>query len=430
MNIHIHTFGCRLNQYESEKISFELKNMGANITELKSADAIAINTCTVTNDSDKKLINYLDKLENISQKKIFLIGCYVSKKENIIKENSKNEENLFYKENITIIPNEKKEEASQIIFNTLTKNYESEFKNPIFFPQEQSRAYLKIQDGCEVFCSYCIVARVRGKHKSVEPKKIYDAIKIAYEYGYKEIVLTGLNLGSYNYNNEIKFIQIVKNMLEISSKFGIRIRLSSIEPIYFNDELISLFKNSEVLCPHAHIPLQSGSDKILKLMNRRYTRENYLNIVEKLYKTNSNIGISADIMVGFPNEDSNDFKDTYNLCEKSKFIKMHIFRYSNRENTPSSKMSNQVGYRTKLKRAKLLNELNNKMKDDFYKNAINRELKVIAEKKLENNYYIGTSGEYLKVKFKSEKIIEKKDIIKVKAIKYEDNIIIGEAKNG
>lgn len=419
MNIHIHTFGCRLNQYESEKISFELKNMGANITELKNADAIAINTCTVTNDSDKKLINYLDKLENISQKKIFLIGCYVSKKEN-----------LFDKENITIIPNDKKEEASQIIFNTLTKNYESEFKNPIFFPQEQSRAYLKIQDGCEVFCSYCIVARVRGKHKSVEPKKIYDAIKIAYEYGYKEIVLTGLNLGSYNYNNEIKFIQIVKNILEISSKFGIRIRLSSIEPIYFNDELISLFKNSEVLCPHAHIPLQSGSDKILKLMNRRYTRENYLNIVEKLYKTNSNIGISADIMVGFPNEDSNDFKDTYNLCEKSKFIKMHIFRYSNRENTPSSKMSNQVGYRTKLKRAKLLNELNNKMKDDFYKNAINRELKVIAEKKLENNYYIGTSGEYLKVKFKSEKIIEKKDIIKVKAIKYEDNIIIGEAKNG
>lgn len=419
MNIHIHTFGCRLNQYESEKISFELKNMGANITELKNADAIAINTCTVTNDSDKKLINYLDKLENISQKKIFLIGCYVSKKEN-----------LFDKENITIIPNDKKEEASKIIFNTLTKNYESEFKNPIFFPQEQSRAYLKIQDGCEVFCSYCIVAKVRGKHKSVEPKKIYDAIKIAYEYSYKEIVLTGLNLGSYNYNNEIKFIQIVKNMLEISSKFGIRIRLSSIEPIYFNDELISLFKNSEVLCPHAHIPLQSGSDKILKLMNRRYTRENYLNIVEKLYKTNSNIGISADIMVGFPNEDSNDFKDTYNLCEKSKFIKMHIFRYSNRENTPSSKMSNQIGYRTKLKRAKLLNELNNKMKDDFYKNAINRELKVIAEKKLENNYYIGTSGEYLKVKFKSEKIIEKKDIIKVKAIKYEDNIIIGEAKNG
>ena len=425
MNIHIHTFGCRLNQYESEKISYELKNMGANITELDNADAIAINTCTVTNDSDKKLINYLSKIDNFSQKKIFLIGCYVSKhvskKENYKKDDN---ENLFEKENITIIPNDKKEEAAIIIFNALAKNYNNEFKNPIFFPQEQSRAYLKIQDGCEVFCSYCIVARVRGKHKSVEPKKIYDALKIAYEYGYKEIVLTGLNLGSYNYNNEINFNRIVKNILEISSKLGIRIRLSSVEPIYFDDELISLFKNSDVICPHAHIPLQSGSDKILKLMNRRYTREYYLNIIEKLYKINSNMGISADVMVGFPNEDNNDFNDTYDLCEKSKFIKMHIFRYSNRENTPSAKMDNQIGYRTKLKRAKLLNELNNKMKDDFYKNALNRELEIIVEKVLENNHYIGTSGEYIKVKFKSDKNVNKKDIIKVKAIKYDGNIMI------
>lgn len=421
MNIHIHTFGCRLNQYESEKISYELKNMGANITELDNADAIAINTCTVTNDSDKKLINYLSKIDGFSQKKIFLIGCYVSKKENYKKDDN---ENLFEKENITIIPNDKKEEASLIIFNALAKNYNNEFKNPIFFPQEQSRAYLKIQDGCEVFCSYCIVARVRGKHKSVEPKKIYDALKIAYEYGYKEIVLTGLNLGSYNYNNEINFNRIVKNILELSSKLGIRIRLSSVEPIYFDNELISLFKNSDVICPHTHIPLQSGSDKILKLMNRRYTREYYLNIIEKLYKTNSNMGISADVMVGFPNEDNNDFNDTYDLCKKSKFIKMHIFRYSNRENTPSAKMDNQIGYRTKLKRAKLLNELNNKMKDDFYKNALNRELDIIVEKVLENNHYIGTSGEYIKVKFKSDKNINKKDIIKVKAIRYDGNIMI------
>lgn len=423
MNIHIHTFGCRLNQYESEKISYELKNMGANITELNNAEAIAINTCTVTNDSDKKLINYLSKLENISQKKIFLIGCYVSKKEN---SKNENEENLFDKENITIIPNDKKEEASQIIFNALAKNYNNDFKNPIFFPQEQSRAYLKIQDGCEVFCSYCIVARVRGKHKSVEPKKIYDALKIAYEYGYKEIVLTGLNLGSYNYNNEIKFNEIVKNIIERSSKLGIRIRLSSVEPIYFDDELISLFKNSDAICPHAHIPLQSGSDKILKLMNRRYTRENYFNIIEKLYKANSNMAVSADVMVGFPNENNDDFNDTYELCEKSKFIKMHIFRYSNRKNTPSAKMENQVGYRTKLKRAKLLNALNNKMKEDYYKNSINRELNIIIEKVLENNYYIGTSGEYMKVKFKSDKNINKKDIVKVKAVGFEDGIIIGE----
>lgn len=415
MNIHIHTFGCRLNQYESEKIAYELKNMGANITTLKEADAIAINTCTVTNDSDKKLVSYLEKLEDIEQKKIFLIGCYVSKK-GFTTENK----------NIITINNDHKEEAAQIIFNTIQKDTNKEIKSPIFFPQEQSRAYLKIQDGCEVFCSYCIVSRVRGKHKSLEPNKIYEAIKIANDYNYKEIVLTGLNLGSYNFNNEIKFADILKNILEHSSKYGIRIRLSSVEPIYFDDELINLFKNKDVLCPHAHIPLQSGSNKILKLMNRRYTREEYLTSIEKLYKVNPNMAISTDVMVGFPEEENDDFNNTYNLCEKSKFIKMHVFRYSDRENTPSSKMQNKIGYRRKLKRAKLLNELNNKMKDNYYNNSLGRKLDVIVEEVLENNYYIGTSGEYLKVKFKSDKTLNKKELITVKSLKYEDDIIIAE----
>ncbi|TXJ43449.1 tRNA (N(6)-L-threonylcarbamoyladenosine(37)-C(2))-methylthiotransferase MtaB [Brachyspira pilosicoli] len=415
MNIHIHTFGCRLNQYESEKIAYELKNMGANITTLKEADAIAINTCTVTNDSDKKLVSYLEKLEDINQKKIFLIGCYVSKK-GFSTENK----------NIITINNDHKEEAAQIIFNTIQKDTNKEIKSPIFFPQEQSRAYLKIQDGCEVFCSYCIVSRVRGKHKSLEPNKIYEAIKIANDYNYKEIVLTGLNLGSYNFNQKIKFADILKNILEHSSKYGIRIRLSSVEPIYFDDELINLFKNKDVLCPHAHIPLQSGSSKILKLMNRRYTREEYLTSIEKLYKVNPNMAISTDVMVGFPEEENDDFNDTYNLCEKSKFIKMHVFRYSDRENTPSSKMPNKIGYRKKLKRAKLLNELNNKMKDNYYNNALGKKLDVIVEEVLENNYYIGTSGEYLKVKFKSDKLLNKKELITVKSLKYEDDIIIAE----
>lgn len=415
MNIHIHTFGCRLNQYESEKIAYELKKMGANITTLKEADAIAINTCTVTNDSDKKLVSYLEKLEDIEQKKIFLIGCYVSKK-GFTTENK----------NIITINNDHKEEAAQIIFNTIQKDTNKEIKSPIFFPQEQSRAYLKIQDGCEVFCSYCIVSRVRGKHKSLDPNKIYEAIKIANDYNYKEIVLTGLNLGSYNFNNEIKFADILKNILEHSSKYGIRIRLSSVEPIYFDDELINLFKNKDVLCPHAHIPLQSGSNKILKLMNRRYTREEYLTSIEKLYKVNPNMAISTDVMVGFPEEENDDFNDTYNLCEKSKFIKMHVFRYSDRENTPSSKMQNKIGYRRKLKRAKLLNELNNKMKDNYYNNSLGRKLDVIVEEVLENNYYIGTSGEYLKVKFKSDKTLNKKELITVKSLKYEDDIIIAE----
>ena len=417
MNIHLHTFGCRLNQYESEKISYELKNMGANITELNNADAVAINTCTVTSDSDKKLMAYLEKLGDLSGKIVFLIGCYVSKKDR---------DSSIFKDNIILIPNEKKEEASEIIFNTLNKNNSSKINNPIFFPQEQSRAYLKIQDGCNVFCTYCIVSRVRGSHRSVEPSKIYDAVKMANDYGYKEIVLTGLNLGSYNYNNEIRFAKILQNTLEYSSKYGIRIRLSSVEPIYFDDELISLFKNGDVLCPHTHIPLQSGSNKILSLMNRRYTREDYIHITEKLYKTNTNMSISSDVMVGFPHEDNNDFNDTYDLCEQAKFIKIHIFRYSNRENTPSSKMDGQVGYRTKLKRAQILNDLNNKLKDSYYKNAEGRDLKIVIEKDLGGNNYIGTSAEYLKCKLHRENALSKKDLVSAKALKYEGGIMICE----
>lgn len=417
MNIHIHTFGCRLNQYESEKIAYELQNMGANITELKNADAIAVNTCTVTGESDKKLEHYIEKLGDISNKKVFLIGCYVSKKEEETK-------SILNNNNIIAITNDQKEEASQIIFDTMSLAYNKEAKTPIFFPQEQSRAYLKIQDGCEVFCTYCIVARVRGKHRSVEPSRIYEAIKMASEYNYKEIVLTGLNLGSYNYNNEIKFTKIVQNILEEASKYGIRIRLSSVEPIHFEDELINLFKNDDVLCSHAHIPLQSGSNKILKLMNRRYTREYYLSVIEKLYKANSNIAISSDVMVGFPHEDKKDFDDTYEVCEKSKYIKMHIFRYSNRENTPSAKMDGQIGYRTKLKRAKILNQLNNKMREEYYKNAVGRDVNIVIESILDDNYYIGTSSEYMKCKFKTNSTLNKKDIFKSKAISFENDLMI------
>lgn len=415
MNIYIHTFGCRLNQYESEKISYELKSMGLNIGEIEDSHAVVINTCTVTKDSDKKLTLYLDKLKEKEDKKIFLIGCFVSKNAD------------FKRDNVILIPNEKKDEASQIIFNTLKKSADLEdieYKNNIFFPQNQSRAYLKIEDGCNVFCSYCIVSRIRGEQKSVEPNKIYEAIKLASEYNYREIVLTGLNLGSYNYNS-MNFTNIVKNILEISSKLNIRIRLSSVEPIYFEKELINMFKYENILCPHAHIPLQSGSDKILKLMNRRYDRKHFLNIIENLYKANENMAITTDVMVGFPQETKEDFNDTYSLCKQSKFLKMHIFRYSNREDTPAAKMQGQIGYRSKLSRAHILNELNESMREEYYKKSIGRKLNVIVEKNIEKNIYIGTSGEYLKVKFRSNIQLEKKSLNRVTAEKIENGYIIG-----
>lgn len=421
MNIYIHTFGCKLNKYESEKISYELTNLGLNITDIKNANAIAINTCTVTKDSDKKLILFLNSIADINNKIIFLIGCYVSK------EDAENNAEI-QKENIILISNNEKENATNIIYNILIKADGSNLEKTtaLFFPQEQSRAFLKIQDGCSVFCSYCIVSRVRGKNKNVPPNEIYQAVKEAKNNNYKEIVFTGLNLGSYNYEN-INFSYLVESVMELCAKLGVRLRLSSIEPIYFDKHLISLFaeKNKKVLAAHAHIPLQSGSDKILKLMNRRYDRKYFKNIVEELYKQNEYLSITTDVMVGFPYEDENDFNDSYSLCEFSKMLKMHIFRYSKREGTPAFNMENQVAIRQKVKRADMLNKLNTKLNEERYKSFLERKLDVVIEKELNNSMYEGTAGEYLKVEFQSDIKLQKKMLVSVKADGYTNKILTG-----
>ena len=421
MNIYIHTFGCKLNKYESEKISYELTNLGLNITDIKNADAVAINTCTVTKDSDKKLILFLNSIADINSKTIFLIGCYVSKED--AKSNAE-----IQKENIILINNDEKENATNIIYNKLIKSHDSNLAKTtaLFFPQEQSRAFLKIQDGCSVFCSYCIVSRVRGKNKNVPPNEIYQAVQKAKENDYKEIVFTGLNLGSYNYENT-NFSYLVESVMELCAKLGVRLRLSSIEPIYFDKHLISLFdeKNKKVLAPHAHIPLQSGSDKILKLMNRRYDRKHFKNIIEELYKQNEYLSITTDVMVGFPDEDENDFNDSYTLCEFSKMLKMHIFRYSKREGTPAFNMENQVAIRQKTKRADILNKLNNRLSEEKYKSFLGRELDVVIEKELDNSMYEGTAGEYLKVEFQNSVKLHKKMLVSVKIDEYKNKILTG-----
>jgi len=417
INIYIHTFGCKLNKYESEKLSHELKSLGFNISSLNESDAVAINTCTVTKDSDTKLKLYVEKL-NV-EKPIFLIGCYVSKK------NIKNDD-IINAKNIFLITNDEKENAASIIYNSLIKTkIEHTKKSGLFFPQEQSRAFIKIQDGCSVFCSYCIVSHVRGQNKNIEPSELYKAIEEASENNYKEIVLTGLNLASYNYENTT-FSSLIENAMETCSKFGVRLRLSSIEPIYFDEKLIKLFnkKNTKLLAPHVHIPLQSGSDRILKLMDRRYNSSFFLNIIENIYKENENISITTDVMVGFPNEDELDFLNTYNVCEKSRFLKMHIFRYSKREGTKAYDMDNQIGIRQKVKRAHLLNKLNLTLEEIKYRSFLGKNLDVIIENICENNIYEGTSGEYLKVKLYSEEPLNKKMLTEVVAEEYEKRIIL------
>ena len=406
MNMHIHTFGCKLNISESENIKTSLINYGYNFTNIDDANCIIVNTCTVTKESDNKIITYINNIRENGKIDIpiFLIGCYVSKESYV------NNDRF-----IIIIKNDEKDK-SHIIINDYLKKHDSKKINNITddnnkdTTQEKSRFFIKIQDGCNVFCSYCIVAFVRGKVKSIEPSFIIENIYKAVKSGYREIVFTGINIASYNYNG-INFASLIKNYIfDILEKNNIRLRLSSIEPFLFTDDVISLFKHKNI-CSHIHIPLQSASDKILKLMNRRYTKNEYISIIEKLRDINKNIFITTDIMVGFPEENEDDFNETFDLANDIKFSKIHIFRYSKREGTKAYCYQNQIAHRTKIKRAKLLNELNTKMQQ-YYKNILNEKyLEIIIEKKLNNNQYYGTSSEYMKMK-----VIDAPDNIKNKML--------------
>lgn len=404
MNIHMHTFGCKLNQYESDEIKKNLSNLGYKHTSMEEADAVIINTCTVTKQSDDKLVFYLKNIA--AGKKIFLVGCYVSK-------------NDFEYENAVIIKNEDKERAHIIINEHLKKNKNTKKILPENSP---SRASLKIQDGCSVFCSYCIVAHVRGKVRSMTLKDIVKSADDILKNGYKEIVLTGINIASYKHE-ETDFTSLIETLAEKLRAFGARLRLSSVEPFLFTDRLAELFSDP-VICPHIHVPLQSASNKILYLMKRRYTKEDYKNIVQKLMKVNENIKFTTDVMVGFPSETEDDFNETLSFCREINFLKIHVFRYSKREGTEAYSFENQIPSRVKLARAKMITGIN-KENYERHKNEINgKTLSVIIEKESETNTYFGTSEQYFKVKVLSKKPLCKKTLVSGKAEIDGNDIIV------
>lgn len=437
MNIYIHTFGCKLNINESENIKSQLIELGYNFTaDFEKAQCFIVNTCTVTKQSDDKVEKYLLKIKSdLAIDKdcpIFLIGCYVSKKSYI------NDD-----KNTIVIKNEEKDSAVAIINDYFKSNYKdnkdnlenrynkndkeiscSDNNDDNSDNDEKSRYFLKIQDGCNVFCTYCIVAFVRGRVRSVAPTVIIENIEKAKSLGYREIVFTGINIASYMYEG-INFETLIeKHVLDIIEKNAMRLRISSIEPFLFTDKLISLFANKNI-CPHIHIPLQSASDKVLSLMNRRYSKAHYKSIIDKVRELDRDILITTDIMVGFPAESESDFEETLELAKEVKFFKMHIFRYSKREGTKAYSYENQVGYRAKVKRAKLLNDINSEMHKYYISQFDDKKLDVIIEKKLDDGQYFGTSGQYLKAHvIDAPKDIDKKMLISGKCLGCENNILI------
>lgn len=376
MKVAFLTLGCRINQFYTDCIKQKHIDKGDDIVYLRDKPDIAyINTCSVTNHAGHESRKIFRKVKRYARE-IRIMGC---------------QGKLF------------PEEFENSVFIDESTWIKS-FSNPL---QERKRAYLPIQSGCNNFCTYCIVPYARGKNYSLPKDLVIQHLKERIGVGYKEVVFTGLHIGSYKYKNT-NLVSLLKESL----KLNIRIRLSSIKPDIFNREFIELFKN-ENLMPHIHLSQQSGDNKILKSMGRTYTKDKTLWISEELRKIRENIRIAGDFIVGFPGEGDSEFNNTVNLIRKANFSHLHIFRYSKRPYTLASLYPDHVQDLVKKQRSEILMDLAKKQREIFIQEQIGRSYRVLIEYKssLGNGYVSGITPNYIKVHFQQNG--GKKDFVPV-----------------
>ena len=391
----VKNLGCKVNAYECEFIMSLFLREGYKLVE-DNASVYVINTCTVTNEADKKSRKTINSIKRNNPNSIVIaVGCYT---QNLYNNNSNIDINadivLGNKDKSKIIEylNEYLENKKQI-----TKFYDikySKFEDmEINHLESHTRAFIKIQDGCDNYCSYCVIPYVRGDVKSKNKDKIIEEVNSLVSNGYKEIVLTGIHTGKYG-NDKYDLYNLLLDLIEIKDLK--RIRISSIEIVEVDDRIISLLSNDRI-ADHMHLPLQSGCDKILKLMNRRYDTKYYEDKINLIRSVNPNISITTDVIVGFPGETEEDFNETYEFCKKMKFSKIHVFPYSDRDGTESSKMNNKVNPEIKKERVNKLLNLSNQLELEYKKKFNNKTLSVLFERK-KFLTYTGYSSNYIEVK--------------------------------
>lgn len=396
------------------------------IDSTKKADIYIINTCTVTNMSDRKSRQMIRKTKELNPNAIIVAcGCYAQ----VAKEELEKIEDIDL-----ILGNNEKNDIVQFIENYIKTSKKESKIHDLMLQKEfvdlgevtytsKTRAVIKIQDGCDRFCSYCIIPYARGRVRSRKPENIKSEISEIAKEGIKEIVITGIHIASYgkDFKEEYKLIDLLE---EINKIEGIkRIRLGSIEPLLITQEFVNRLKKLEKICPHFHLSLQSGCDDTLKRMNRRYTTNQFIEIVELLRKNFEDVILTTDIIVGFPGETEDEFNKTYKFLEKIKFYKMHIFKYSPRKGTKASIMPNQIDGSKKEERSQKLIELSNKNQKEYNEKYIGKQIEVLFEEKKEG-YYHGHTKNYLLAYLKTDQNIENK-ILKVKCKKAEiDHIIV------
>jgi threonylcarbamoyladenosine tRNA methylthiotransferase MtaB len=415
--IAFYTLGCKVNQYETEILRKELLKYYEEVNFLDSADIYIINTCTVTETAEKKSIKIIKRaVKNNPESFVIVTGCLA-------------EINNFELKKIEgvdmVIPQKEKEKIPEIVKQIFGTTYK---RNS--YIKKRTRVFVKVQDGCNKFCSYCIIPYARGRSVSRSEDEILKEIKEYLKEGTKEIVLTGICLGEYgkDLNNKISLANLLEKIENLDKDF--RIRISSIELKDIDKELKKFIFNSKKICHHFHIPLQSGDKKILKLMNRNYTPEEYLETVNEIRNNLQDVAITTDIMVGFPEEKDKEFENTLKFVEKIKFYKVHIFPYSERKYTKASEYKNFLNKEILEKRCKILFEITSSHKKEFEEKFIGKTLDVLVEDfDKELKLLNGLSNNYIRVFFPPlEKIDLKGDIVSVK-IKEVKNIVYGEVEN-
>ncbi|WP_458406788.1 tRNA (N(6)-L-threonylcarbamoyladenosine(37)-C(2))-methylthiotransferase MtaB [Anaerotignum sp.] len=422
--------GCKVNQYESEAIAELFQEKGYEIVGIdEEADVYVINTCTVTNFGDKKSRQLIRKVKRQNENAIVaVVGCYAQTAP----------QELMKVEGVNLVIGTK--DRAQIV--EMVENYKTEngvenhvsdiMKERVFEPlsiqklANRTRAYLKIQDGCSQYCSYCIIPYARGPIRSRDPQDVLAEVKRLAENGFKEVVLTGIHVASYGKDrHDTSLLEILRQVHEVE---GIeRIRFSSIEPNVVTEEFAQAIADMPKVCDHFHLSLQSGCDKTLKEMNRKYDTEKYRQAAATLRKYLPEVALTTDIIAGFPGETEEDFQASYDFAKEMGFAKIHAFPYSPKRGTPAAARKDQLLNAVKAERSHRLIELSDKMADEFIQAYVGKEVEVLYERAIGEGVYEGHTTNYIKVKGTSDKDLTNV-ICKTKITKAENEELFGTAE--
>lgn len=413
----LHNLGCKVNAYETEAMQHILKAAGYEIVPFtEKADVYVINTCSVTNIADRKSRQMLHKAKkNNPHAVVVAAGCYVQTKEaeaaldesiDIIIGNNKKHElvKLLEKFEAEKKQEETKQNRKAQLASIADINHEKQEYEELYLERtaEHTRAFLKVQDGCNQFCSYCIIPFARGRVRSRKAEDVLGEVRRLAEHGYREVVLTGIHLSSYGADTGDSLLHLIELVHEVEGMK--RIRLGSLEPRIVTEDFVKRLSRLEKICPHFHLSLQSGCDTVLARMNRRYDTAEYEAGCQMLRKYFSHPAITTDVIVGFPGETEEEFQITKEYLERIHFYEMHIFKYSRREGTKAAAMKNQVPEPEKTRRSAILLDLEKKMSEEFRNAYLGETVTALLEEKMEfegKTYFTGYTKEYVKVAFEA-----------------------------